>query len=282
MCNEASMSSPEVVEKIYLQWHSATFCITDYRCGLVAVAFGLKSLSALNRSWELSFEMSVLLNLGYIFALVVGLFPTFSFPWHKRDLYISKRESFLLHSCCWIVARFLLALYIAVTTADSHRTFATRALFSGPFAPVFLIGMGYPLRVQVAFPLTCVVGISATAGASYVHSQLLSSNETLLHLEVLSDNICSVGYLNGFVSTLSGSPCSAQNALMCIWSTQATIAVFLMIYYIINEEKRRRKVFFAESNLREPFPIFWEAFWFWLGIPYLLPILCLEFLLLMQ
>lgn len=282
MCNEASLATPEVIERIYLQWHSSTFCKTDHRVGIVSIAFGLKSLSALNRSWELSFPMSVLLNLVYIFALVVGLFPTFSFPFHKRDHYIAKREWFILHANCWMAARYIWALYIAVTTADNYRIFATRALFSGPFTPVFLLGMGYPLRVQTAFPLTCAVGASIAAGAFYVHSQLLSSSATLPYLEVLADNLCSISYLKGFISTVSGFPCSANNALISAWSAQAILSVLLMIYYINIEESRRRKAFFATSNLREPFPMYWEHFSLWLGVPYMLPILCLEFLLLMQ
>lgn len=232
----------------------------DWAVGVIGIPFALFSLIDLQsalKDWSRTF--SLLISLLYILAVVVGFGPTLYFPLRKKSVYHAWREWFVLNSLFWALLRYPFTMYrctvMASELAISHTAFATKALLLGPHVMIIMMGIGYPLRVDLAFPFVSLAAIGATASCGWVHSKLIQSPAAQPHLEFLASQLCSSGFYKEFVLVTTGFPCTSDSILLNLWCTEGGITLFLMTFVILIEQSNRRERFFKMTGLEEPYPL---------------------------
>lgn len=194
--------------------------------------------------------------------IAVGIAPTLILPWTHQAFYIAWREAFIFNSQCWCLLRYVATLYGGTLAASSlpvgHIGFFVKALVFGPYAPVLLLGIGYPLRVQAAFPFSCAAGVGATAGAFWVHVKLSAVAAVKPHLAHLAKKVCSSVLYNELVHVFTGNGCVPETVLLNLWCAQSGLAVMFLLLFIMKGESKRRRRFLELTGYWEPFPLFWN------------------------
>lgn len=257
--------SADEIEEKYLKYHSSNVYKTDWYFGLSGIGFAFKLLPTVQ---QLSLYASFSSGLLYLIAFVVGLGPGFFYAWRKKEIYIAYREYFVANSSFWTIFRYAFALQrVCDATSVSCTHFLLKLLLMGPHMPVILLGLAYPLRIQTAFLSTTLVAIATTCWAFFMHCQLANSPEAQAHILILSKTLCTSRVFNGVCLATTGFPCSAENVLLNVWCFEGGLSIIFMLLFTLKEESRRRKRFLRESELREPFPLFWEEPFF--SIPWL-------------
>lgn len=233
----------------------------DWVVGVIGIPFALFSLVDLNsvlHDW--STPLRLLIILLYILAVAVGFGPTFYFPFRKKSFYNAWREWFVLNSLFWSLLRYPFTLYRYTVMASelpiSNTAFVLKALLFGPHVITLMLGIGYPLRIDVAFPFTTLTGISAGAGCVWVHSKLLQSPAARPHLEFLARQVCSSSLLKKAVIFNPGAPCTYEYVLLYLWCAEGVLSVLLVIWVIVVDQSKQRKRFFRMTGLQEPYPFF--------------------------
>lgn len=257
------MQSPtpsEETEALYKKYHSSTACRSDWYV-TAAVLFLIVVLVI-----EIpGHHDRIVTGTAYAVTGVLGFCPIHFAARRKKAFYIAWREWFILNSILWAMVRFRFCLGSVVPGEYSPEVsdvrFALRALLRGPHVVILLCGAGYSLRAQTAFPFACIMGVLASWISAGVHSKMLAAAAARPHLDSLARYMCS-GYYGEFVLTLTGVPCTANNILLNLWGAQCGLAVFVLFFSTVLRESIRRKRFFAISGRREPFPVFWDDFWF--------------------
>lgn len=131
----------------------------------------------------------------------------------------------------------------ALNPLESRSQFLFQVLGLGPYNLIVMLTLAYPLRVPLAFPMTCFVGVASFACSFSSQSKLLASPVGQSHLEFLSNSFCPSGLIQELISSTFNAPCSPDNVLLFLWCAQSSTAVVVLFYIIVILEARRRKTF---------------------------------------
>lgn len=256
---------PQEIEIQYLKYHSSTVFIVD-----VVTAKSLLFISclfltkigflSLRQGYDALESFPFLFIIVFLASFFLGVCPTLYFSQQRLSTYLRWREFFVFNSIFWSFVRYSLCMgQLAINApSDSKLQFILKILLSGPYPLVSFLSIAYPLRLQVAFPLACIVGVASTATCFIIHSQLVLSSTAKENIKFLADAICSRAIVKDFAAAIMGFPCSADNVLFIVWGAQSCLAVIGAYFYMKNEEKKRRVRFFRLSGLEEPYPLFWD------------------------
>lgn len=236
----------------------------DWLVGVIGLPFALTSLIDLQTALQQrSGPLRLLLNFLYILAVAVGFGPTFYFPYHNKPFYIAWRAWFVANSVFWSLLRYAFTLYRYTVMASeaqiTHTAFVLKALLFGPHVITLMLGIGYPLSIDIAFPFAAIFSIGTSACCGFIHSMVVQSPATQPHLEFLDRLLCS-GFYGDFVLVTTGTPCSPESVLLNLWCAESGVSLFLITYFIMLEQSNRRKAFFQVSGLVEPYPVFFDGF----------------------